>query len=240
MKISRKAWNDYISKLAKCNKGAADTMLAYMKAHGIEDVEALINYGYAVATKYGEASAAIAAEMYDATAALAGASVPAAVPAETATYGEVTAAVKKSAEYSNQSTIANTVARLVKQAGADTTMQNAVRDNAQWAWIPSGDTCAFCIALASRGWQYASKRVMKGDHAQHIHANCDCTFAVRFDEKSSYESYNPDKYAEIYYSAEGSSSTDKINSIRRELYKTNGDTIREQKRIAYAKRKEKG
>ena len=50
-----------------------------------EDIEALINYGYAVATKYGEASAAIAAEMYDATAALAGASVPAAVPAETAT-----------------------------------------------------------------------------------------------------------------------------------------------------------
>ena len=54
-----------------------------------EDVDALIDYGYAVATKYGEASAAIAAEMYDATAALTGASVPAAVPAETATYGEV-------------------------------------------------------------------------------------------------------------------------------------------------------
>jgi hypothetical protein len=238
MKISRKAWNEYIDKLYKCNKGAADAMWAYMKAHGIEDVEALINYGYAVATKYGEASAAIAAEMYDATAALAGASVPAAIPAETATYGEVTAAVKKSAEYSNQNTIANTVARLVKQAGADTTIQNAARDNAEWAWIPSGDTCAFCIALASRGWQYASKKVMKGDHATHIHANCDCAFAVRFDEKSSYDSYDPKKYEDIYNSAEGSSSTDKINSIRRELYKTNGDTIREQKRIAYAARKE--
>ena len=237
MKISRRAWNEYIDKLYKCNKGAADAMWHYMKAHGIEDVKALINYGYAVATKYGEASAAIAAEMYDATAALAGASVPAAVPAETATYGEVTAAVKKSAEYSNQNTIANTVARLVKQAGADTTIQNAVRDHAQWAWIPSGDTCAFCIALASRGWQYASKRVMKGDHAQHIHANCDCTFAVRFDEKSSYESYDPKKYEDIYNSAEGSSSKDKINAIRRELYKANGDTIREQKRIAYAEKK---
>ena len=177
--------------------------------------------------------------MYDATAALTGTSVPAAVPAETATYGEVTAAVKKSAEYSNQNTIANTVARLVKQAGADTTIQNAARDNAEWAWIPSGDTCAFCIALASRGWQYASKKVMKGDHAQHIHANCDCTFAVRFDKKSSYDSYNPKKYEDIYNSAEGSSSKDKINSIRRELYKTNGDTIREQKRIAYAARKER-
>ena len=204
-----------------------------------EDIEALINYGYAVATKYGEASAAIAAEMYDATAALAGASVPAAVPAETATYGEVTAAVKKSAEYGNTKTISSAVSRLVKQAGADTTIQNAARDNAQWAWIPSGDTCAFCIALASRGWQYASKRVMKGNHAQHIHANCDCTFAVRFDEKSSYDSYDPKKYEDIYNSAEGSSSKDKINSIRRELYKTNGDTIREQKRIAYAARKER-
>ena len=78
---------------------------------------------------------------------------------------------------------------------------------------------------------------MKGDHAQHIHANCDCTFAVRFDEKSSYDSYNPDKYAEIYYSAEGSSSKDKINAIRRENYKVNGDKIREQRRIAYAEKK---
>ncbi len=178
--------------------------------------------------------------MYDATAALAKASVPAAVPAETASFGEVRAAVKKSAEYSNQNTIANTVSRLVKQAGADTTIQNAIRDSAQWAWIPSGDTCAFCITLASRGWQYASKKVLKGNHASHIHANCDCAFAVRFDEKSSYGSYNPDKYAAIYNNAEGSKWQDKLNAMRRENYKVNKDEINEQKRIAYAERKARG
>lgn len=240
MKISRKAWNEYIEKLARCNKAAADAMWTFMRVNGIDDIDALIQYGYSVATRYGEASAAIAAEMYDATAELAKASVPAAIPAETASFGEVRAAVTGAAEYSNEKTIASTVSRLVKQAGADTTIQNAIRDSAQWAWIPSGDTCAFCIMLASNGWQYASKKVLKGNHASHIHANCDCAFAVRFDEKSSYGSYNPDKYAAIYNNAEGSKWQDKLNAMRRENYKVNKDEINEQKRIAYAERKARG
>ncbi len=239
MKISRKAWNEYIAKLARCDKAAADAMWTFMRVNGIDDIDALIQYGYSVATRYGEASAAIAAEMYDATAELAKASVPAAIPAETASFGEVRAAVTGAAEYSNEKTIASTVSRLVKQAGADTTIQNAIRDSAQWAWIPSGDTCAFCIMLASNGWQYASKKVLKGNHASHIHANCDCAFAVRFDEKSSYGSYNPDKYAAIYNNAEGSKWQDKLNAMRRENYKVNKDEINEQKRIAYAARKER-
>ncbi len=237
MNLSSKAWNNYISKLRKCNAAAANAMLEYITAHGLDDIDAVIQYGYSLITRYGEASSALAAEMYDATAALAAVTVPAAIPAETSSYGEVTAAVKSSAKYLNPNTIANTVARLVKQAGADTTAQNAVRDGAEWAWVPSGDSCAFCIALASRGWETASQKALKGNHAQHIHANCDCTYAIRFDGESKYESYDPAKYKEIYDNASDGNSYEKINAIRREKYKTNGDTIREQKRIAYAEKK---
>ena len=53
-------------------------------------------------------------------------------------------------------------------------LKNAVRDGAEWAWVPHGDTCPFCITLASNGWQKASRKVLKGGHAEHIHANCDC------------------------------------------------------------------
>jgi hypothetical protein len=112
-------------------------------------------------------------------------------------------------------------------------VQNAVRDGAEWAWVPSGDSCAFCIALASRGWETASQKALKGNHAQHIHANCDCTYAIRFDGESKYESYNPAKYKEIYDNASDGNSYEKINAIRREQYKLNKDEINASKRINY-------
>ncbi|MBQ1756264.1 MAG: hypothetical protein IIZ96_05930 [Oscillospiraceae bacterium] len=131
------------------------------------------------------------------------------------------------------------MARLVKMAGVDTTMQNALRDGAEWAWVPHGDTCAFCITLASRGWQRASKKALKGGHAEHIHANCDCTYAVRFDGKSNVAGYYPDDYLEMYESADGLKPKDKINAMRREFYAQNSAEINAQKRDAYEKRQER-
>ena len=64
----------------------------------------------------------------------------------------------------NPEEMGGAVGRLVKQAGADTTPQNALRVGAEFAWVPSGDTCAFCITLASRGWQRASRKAVKGGH----------------------------------------------------------------------------
>ncbi len=236
MKISRQSWLNYIERLSRLNKTASGKMKAYINTHGLDD-DNLVEYAYGIATKYGEGSAALAAEMYDLTAELSGATLEAADPAETASYEEVARAVNGTRKTRNADLVSNAVGRLVKRAGADTSIKNAIRDGAYWAWIPNGDTCAFCLTLASRGWQKASKSVLKGDHASHIHANCDCTFAIRFDKDSSYEGYDPDKYLEMYENAEGSSSKDKINALRREKYHENKDRINEQKRVAYAARK---
>ena len=110
------------------------------------------------------------------------------------------------------------VSRLVKRAGADTTLKNAVRDGAEWAWVPHGDTCPFCITLASNGWQKASSKVLKGGHADHIHANCDCEFAIRFDHNTTVAGYDPDKYLKQYRDAGGD-----INKMRRVNYAANID-----------------
>ena len=118
-------------------------------------------------------------------------------------------------------------------------MQNAIRDGAEWAWIPVGDTCAFCLMLASNGWQRASKAALAGGHAEHIHANCDCTYAVRFDRKSGVQGYDPDKYKKMYDEADGSNWHQKLNSMRRDIYDENAEEINEQKRDAYEKRKER-
>ena len=241
MIIQRRIWNNYISALRAVNDKAADLANKYLTTHDVltpEGTDALIEYCYGLATKYGEAAAELAAQMYDALAVATGASVEAAVPAATATYGEVANAVLGTMKTGNQDVISSSVGRLVKMAGVDTTMQNALRDGAEWAWIPVGETCAFCITLASRGWQRASKKAIKGGHAEHIHANCDCTYAIRFDSDTDVAGYNPGEYREMYYSEPGSPN-DKINAIRRRLYAENSDEINAKKRSAYAKRVER-
>lgn len=244
MTISEKDWRRYIDALRKVNDEAAGLVLRYLQTNGIPTeraaINALLEYCYAICGKYSEASAALAAEMYDALAALSGAAVPPALPAPVPEMSEVAKAVVGTMKTGNEEIISSAIGRLVKQTGVDTTMQNALRDGAEWAWIPSGDTCAFCITLASRGWQEASKKAIKNGHAEHIHANCDCTYAVRFDGRSTVAGYDPDKYLEMYNDASRSHDpTEKINAMRREFYEQNKERINEQKRSAYEKRKER-
>lgn len=243
MRINYKTWQKYIGVLRKLNNKAAEDMIRYQRElmkQGVtseEGAKLIVDHAYQVATKYGEGAAAAACEMYDAIAILSKASVPAAVPAATATYGETAKTVYGTLKV-NPEIMPAAVGRLVKMAGADTALKNAIRDGAYWAWIPNGDTCAFCLMLASNGWQRASQEQLDGDHAEHIHANCDCTFAISFGN-TEVEGYDPDKYLAMYNSAEGPSWQDKVNSMRREIYAKNSEEINAQKRDAYEKRKER-
>jgi len=242
MNISEDSWTKYIEDLRKVNDAAANQMAAYLESHALvtyEDVQAAIDYGYALATKYGEAAAELACQMYDIMAELSGVVLPAAEPAATATIadvGKTINGIRKTSD--NIEMLSSGIARLVKMTGVDTTMQNALRDGAEWAWIPHGDTCAFCITLASRGWQKASRKAIKGGHAEHIHANCDCTYAIRFNKDTDVAGYDPDKYLRMYQSEPGKPK-DKINAMRREFYAENKEKINEQKRSAYEKQKER-
>ena len=231
MQITAKTWNEYITRLSRLNQKAGQLMRQYIDTHGTGDADALITYAAALVTKYGEGSAELACQMYDALAEAANAGVPAAEPAEPADYGEV-ARMVNATKSQNPANLPNGVSRLVKRAGADTTLKNAVRDGAEWAWVPHGDTCPFCITLASNGWQKASSKVLKGGHADHIHANCDCEFAIRFDHNTTLAGYDPEKYLKQYRDAGGD-----INKMRRIDYAARKDAINAQKRAAYAVRK---
>ena len=231
MQITANAWNEYITRLSRLNQKAGQLMRQYIGSPGTESTDDLIAYAYGLVTKYGEGSAELACQMYDALAEAANAGVPAAEPAEPADYGEV-ARMVNATKSQNPTNLPNGVSRLVKRAGADTTLKNAVRDGAEWAWVPHGDTCPFCITLASNGWQKASSKVLKGGHAQHIHANCDCEFAIRFDHNTTVAGYDPEKYLKQYRDAGGD-----INKMRRIDYAARKDAINAQKRAAYAARK---
>lgn len=230
--ITLDEWSRYRDILSKISTQAAEefrnavwSASGYFKGVGLGNIprQELIDYAYALVTKYGEGAAAVACEAYDEIAALSGVVVPPAVPAETASYGDVARNLNGVLKFSeNEELIIGVVGRLVKQAGADTTLQNAGRDKAQYAWIPHGLTCPYCIAIASLGWRDATDPKA---NAPHIHANCDCEFSVRFHEDTKVEGYNPDKYKRMYMKADPKgSSKDKLNAMRRKAYEHHGTT----------------
>ena len=79
-----------------------------------------------------------------------------------------------------------------------------------------------------------SKKALDGGHAEHIHSNCDCTYAIRFDGKSTIEGYDPEEYRRQYYGAEGDTPQERINYMRRQQYAVDPERYRMQKRAAYA------
>ena len=217
MKISRDVWERYTTILTKINDTASKLMLEYIRKNPIEDredVEKWIRYAYALATKYGEAASALAADVYDQFAEAEGASVEPAEVAETASYGDVAKTINGTWMY-DLLLVAGTVGRLVKRAGADTVLKNAIRDHAFVAWIPVGETCPFCLSIAAEGWNSATEKALKNGHAKHIHGNCNCQYAVKHKKETVYDSYDEDEYADQFNSAEGRTQHAKINYLRR-------------------------
>lgn len=254
MQLSKKDWDNYIKKLSQINHKASNLVAEYVEKNGLDDVKALVDYSYGVASKYSLASASMNALMYDTIAELEGMILPAAELAPLPEYGDVAKAVQGTLKTSqNASEIGGAVGRLVKLTGQDTMLKNAIRDKAEFAWIPVGDTCAFCITLASRGWQQISVKSLRNGHAEHIHSNCDCSYMVRHSRDFDVSGYDPDKYYRMYEEGKNApyenkdmshpqgkqtASDKQINGMRRRFYQQNKKEILEQKASAYEKRKE--
>lgn len=252
MQISRKDWDNYIKKLSAINKNAANAIKNYIEEFGIEDTKALVNYSHKIVSTYGNASASFAALMYDTVAELEGFILPPAELASLPEYGEVAKTVQGTLKTSqNADEISSAVGRLVKRTGQDTLLQNAKRDRAEFAWIPNGDTCAFCVTLASRGWQPISKNALRNGHAEHIHSNCDCSYMIRHSSDFDVAGYEPEKYLEMYEEGKKepyindnmshptkkqTASEKNINGMRRKFYAENKAEILKEKADRYEER----
>ena len=241
MKISSKTWSQYMMDLKTISNTAATKFAMYIMRHDPkteEEIEAAIEYAYALATKYGEGASEMACQMYDAVAEASGKTIPPAVPAKTSPYGTVERAVRRAMEKTqNPKVIGDSVGCEVKRVSLETIKQNAARDGAEFAWVPNVDSCSFCLALAANGWQRISKKTLKAGHKDHIHANCDCTYAVRFDENTEVEGYDPEEYRAQWDAAEGNTSQEKIRFLDRKNYAANRKAIRARKNSEYVTRK---
>lgn len=234
MQITSTEWLDYVTRLSQINQKASDLLNEYIQLHGTEDMYPIIEYAYSLVNRYGGASSELACQMYDQLAKLQNADVLGAVPSDLPEMSDVARAINGTKDKLNGP--ADAIGRLVKKSASDTMLQNAKRDGAEYAWINHGDSCVYCKYLSSFGWLHAN--LNNGNrYLGHIHNNCDCEFAIRFDGKSTVEGYDPDKLQQEIENADGDTIDEKINSMRREQYKVNGDKIRAQKRSVYAKKK---
>lgn len=218
MKITQAEWNKYIKTMSLLSDTASKEFAEWANINGgWKDIDRnlLAEAAYQIASKYADSSSALAGEMYEAIANAENKIVKPAELADEVDYGQLAKAINGALKHStNDDFVSAPVGRAVKQAGADTMLKNASRDGAEFAWIPSGDSCPFCLVLASNGWRRASKKTTNGNHAEHIHTNCNCQFAIRFNKETNVEGYNPELYQKIYHDAEGSNYKEKTNFIR--------------------------
>lgn len=192
-------------------------MQSYIDKFGIGDRDQVIRIANALVQKYGPGSAELACRMYDRIAEMQDANVEQAEQVQMPDYGEVARAINGSLKDSETGKlVAPTVSRMVKQTASDTMLKNAKRDCAEFAWIPSGDSCVFCELIASQGWRPATKETVQGDHADHIHPNCRCEFAIRFKHDLNVAGYDPEGIRKEFEDAEGSTWEEKAKSLRNE------------------------
>lgn len=137
-------------------------------------------------------AAARSAAMYDAVREMAvGSGIGATVDAgyePDATDGAVRALVSSVAKTGSTERFARDLAARVdyevKKAAGECMFANGRRDDldVRFARVPSGgETCPFCVMLASRGFVYRGERAAGA--LRHYHANCDCRIVPCFDSR---------------------------------------------------------
>lgn len=228
MRLSRETWRKYQQAHAVLQGKAKQELERYFDTlpwleDEAESLRLLCVRAVALVQRYGIADGELSAQFYDELMAMQGAIVE---PAEITSvntnqvYEDVKTAAKKGTSSVAAKALATAaVSGHVKRVGMETISQAARRDEAMWAWVCIGDTCAFCRSLGSRGWQYASRSVRAGNHATHIHDSCDCQFVIKPKGASlEVDGYDPAALLEEYNDTDGKTAREKINSMRRKEY----------------------
>lgn len=230
MRITAKEWNAYKKALAAINaKASAEIQTAKIDFDvNPDDAKRFVE---TIARKYGDAAAELSCQMFEATALKQGVKKVVAEPINDIRESGIVRIIKETD--GDIVKLSQRVGILVKKQASKTTLYNARRYGCEVAWIPSGDACAFCLMLASNGWR-TGRRKYDSDNEIHAHANCECEYAVRFDDSLDVAGYDPESIKDEF--PDGGSWQDKMNALRRENYAENKDAINAQKREAYAKR----
>lgn len=83
----------------------------------------------------------------------------------------------------------------------------------RWCRVPVGETCAWCLMLASQGAWYVSKKSAVGglgETSDHYHRDCNCIAVYHADAESIKGYKELERYKNIYYDAENMNDADAL------------------------------
>jgi len=109
------------------------------------------------------------------------------------------------------------------QQGRETIAESVARDPAKprWARVPAGDTCKFCIVLASRGAVYRSAE--SAGQGRKFHGKCDCQATPIWPKEPLPEGYDPDALYEQYNAARKEAGSGRLKPILAAMRAESGD-----------------
>lgn len=203
-------------------EAATDEFLEYLY-EGITPEE-VIDIAASLGQKYALLGAELGAQWYDLCSELAGIDADAAevaeVDAETVD-AKTRATFERSQQPTVQATFNGLMQNLINDSIRQTGEANLWRDyergiaGGRWARVTVGDTCAWCLMLASQGAWYLSEQSALGREAGHYHDDCNCIAVYHADPESIQGYEKLGKYKEMYYDAD---NTRIANNKGREKY----------------------
>ena len=199
---------DRVSKELK--KAAIDEFMEYV--YDGMTVDEMIDAATTVAVKYSYYGCELGAQWYDLCSELAG------IEADPAEYDDpdyddirdhaknrldASGANAKPSEVFN-SFLQDIVNESIRVTGYSNLWRDYERGLAggKWCRVPVGDTCAWCLMLASQGAWYLSEESATGPDPGHYHDGCDCRAVFHADSESIAGYENLERYKKIYYDAE--------------------------------------
>ena len=177
-------------------------------------VDEIIAEATRIAEKYAYLGAELGAQWYELCSELAGIEIEPAVVGEVDTDG-IEARAKRtldrpeSLESSTAQQVFNSyLQNVINESIRATGNANLWRDyerglaGGRWARVPVGETCAWCLMLASQGaWYLSEESALRGE-AGRYHDDCNCVAVYHADPDSIAGYTNLGRYKEMYYDAD--------------------------------------
>lgn len=187
-------------------------------------VEEVIDAAATVAAKYSYLGCELGAQWYDLCSELAGVDAePAELPDvdDETIKGRTRNAFEKSQQPTVQAIFNDFIQNVINDSIRTTGSANLWRDyergiaGGRWCRVPVGDTCAWCMMLASQGAWYLSEESALGASPDHYHEGCDCKAVYHADAESIQGYSDLVKYKTMYYDADNDR---RANASGREKY----------------------
>lgn len=165
-----------------------------------------------IASKFSLYGAELGAQWYDLCSELAGLNVDPAdideVDVETISKrtGAIAESVRSTADAVEMLTsfLEGVVAESIRVTGSSNLWRDYERGMAggRWCRVPVGDTCAWCLMLASQGAWYLSEKSALGKEPGHYHTKCNCVAVYHANPESIAGYKKLGKYKSMYYEAD--------------------------------------